>query len=434
MSPIESSDSSPVSPKSTSSSSCPDGVPNINTSFGSQSDTLHDDSNSSAATKHDDSDAIPDPEAELHDLLSRHADLKTWLQYTGFFDLEHRREKLDYVRELNGLEAERAKVLLKIRHSRPSEQTLPDASAGSVLPRRLQEQGKGNGKGQVQEQGQGQGQEHDAAVYATADAVRSSGLNLRSRSEHRLAVPMGPAGQHHLPLRAASRKDTRYFLVKSSNTTNVYMSRRDCLWITQAKNGPLFTQAFRECKSVVLFFSINKSKAFQGYAKMTSPPDPNIPLRSWITSTTRDMHTTHPFRVDWINESETPFVQLGELKSPYNEYHPVYVGRDGQEFSEDCGRRMMQVMDRVKSAEGLASPALTTLSPPPAQVGKASRRPDGKRHLAASTIGMSSRSNQANSVIGLGGSRWKKAASSSFLPLSPEPVDLVSEDLLLDYP
>ena len=37
------------------------------------------------------------------------------------------------------------------------------------------------------------------------------------------------------------------------------------LWVTQAKNGAVFTKAFLECQSVILFFSINKSHCFQGF-------------------------------------------------------------------------------------------------------------------------------------------------------------------------
>ncbi|KAG5973822.1 hypothetical protein E4U55_000258, partial [Claviceps digitariae] len=107
------------------------------------------------------------------------------------------------------------------------------------------------------------------------------------------------------------------------------------LWITQTKNGPLLTQAFRECRAVMLFFSVNKSKAFQGYAQMTSLPDPAIRPPAWIAATASDMHTTHPFHIHWINTAETPFHELSHLKNALNEHLAVSVGRDGQEYPED---------------------------------------------------------------------------------------------------
>lgn len=49
--------------------------------------------------------------------------------------------------------------------------------------------------------------------------------------------------------------------------------------MTQAKNGPAFTEAFEECESVVLFFSINKSHGFQGVvsANLTCPAHASPP-------------------------------------------------------------------------------------------------------------------------------------------------------------
>ncbi|QPH11052.1 hypothetical protein C2857_002617 [Epichloe festucae Fl1] len=346
-------------------------------------------------------EGVTDPDSMLQALLTAHDDLRTWLDHTGFFDPDHRRTILAYVRQLKGLEAEKAKVLVKIRDSRPADNNTPlDAVSVSVSPAPAQLQ--------------------DAPPAASSPAT------LHAR---------------HTPT------DTRYFLVKSSNTTNVYMSRRDNLWITLAKNGPLFARAFRECKSVVLFFSINKSKAFQGYAKMASPPDRSIPHPSWIATTTHDMHVTHPFHVDWINEAETPFTHLGDLKNPLNEYQPVFVGRDGQEYSEDCGRRMMQVMDRIKAAEG-GYPAVSAAPPfssATLALGKTPRRFDMKNHFvgsaaaeaaaaAAAAAASSTTTTTTTTTNGLQGSRWKRGGEPVFLRLSPEPARLESEeDLLVDY-
>ncbi|KAJ8064473.1 hypothetical protein OCU04_006808 [Sclerotinia nivalis] len=67
--------------------------------------------------------------------------------------------------------------------------------------------------------------------------------------------------------------DTRYFIVKSFNDENVIKCIEDGVWTTQAQNGPIFKEAFETCKNVILVFSINKSRAFQGYVS-PSPPCP----------------------------------------------------------------------------------------------------------------------------------------------------------------
>ncbi|TWU75037.1 hypothetical protein ED733_006367 [Metarhizium rileyi] len=355
--------------------------------------------------------APTNPQASLQELLENHEELRIWLDHTGFFDHGHRKRVLDGVRELQGLEAEKAKVLQKIQSSKPSDK-LASASSPSACSTPTQQ------KLHVR----------DAAAYGTLSPPREPSAHARSCSASR--APPLVRELEQLSVRMAARKDTRYFLVKSSNTTNVYMSRRDGLWITQAKNGPLFTEAFREAKSVILFFSINKSKAFQGYARMSSAPDPAIRLPLWIASTANDMHTTAPFRIDWVNESETSFSQLGDLKNPYNEFNPVFVGRDGQEYPDDCGRRMMDVMDRVKTVQGLhASSSVPARGHP----GRQRARAEMKRSFA--TIAGPSSSESQPRAVGLEASRWKPRASSpGFLSLNREPVDHDDGDLLLEYP
>lgn len=39
------------------------------------------------------------------------------------------------------------------------------------------------------------------------------------------------------------------------------------IWTTQVQNGEILSDAFSKCKNVILFFSINKSRAFQGYVR-----------------------------------------------------------------------------------------------------------------------------------------------------------------------
>ncbi|EFY90623.1 YT521-B-like family protein [Metarhizium acridum CQMa 102] len=354
--------------------------------------------------------ASTNPHTALQELVKVDEELRLWLDHTSFFDLAHRKRVLGGVRELQRLEAEKAKVLEMIQSSKPSGQPAsePSLSANSTLTRKELHSGEDAACGIVSPP-------REPAAYARS---RPDAMVPMMGETEQLSGRLGPG-----------KTDTRYFLVKSSNTTNVYMSRRDGLWITQAKNGPLFTQAFRECRSVVLFFSINKSKAFQGYAKMTSAPDHSIPHPPWIVSTTHDMHTTAPFRIDWINEAETPFSQVGDLKNPYNEYNPVFVGRDGQEYSEDCGRFMMGVMDRVKATQGSHAPG----TPAGAHASRQKSKAEARRRYATAAGPASSGSQPRD--VGLRASRWRpQAPSPVFLSLDPQPVHNGEEDLLLDYP
>lgn len=100
------------------------------------------------------------------------------------------------------------------------------------------------------------------------------------------ADPVSPFSclKHLFPSKtvANDRPDSRFFIVKSFNEDNVRRCMDDVsthplqkethplttiqgLWTTQVQNGEILTEAYAKCKNVILFFSINKSRAFQGY-------------------------------------------------------------------------------------------------------------------------------------------------------------------------
>lgn len=56
------------------------------------------------------------------------------------------------------------------------------------------------------------------------------------------------------------------------------------IWMTQEKNSAVFEEAFSKCRHVILFFSINKSMAFQGYVQ--SSPRPEISFVGGLRSLT----------------------------------------------------------------------------------------------------------------------------------------------------
>ncbi|PTB67200.1 YTH-domain-containing protein [Trichoderma citrinoviride] len=193
--------------------------------------------------------------------------------------------------------------------------------------------------------------------YDSVEAESPPLLSDREEEEeeaHDAAAPRCLAGKgrsanRYPPAQALSpvpKQESRYFLVKSFNVSNVELSQRDGLWITKAKNGSLFASAFKTHKNVYLIFSINKSKAFQGYARMASAPDDSIPPAKWMNNITWE--ASGPFRITWLNTDRTEFWRLGDLKNPLNDGKPVFVGRDGQEYPEACGRKMVRILDRVE--------------------------------------------------------------------------------------
>ncbi|KAK4249408.1 YT521-B-like domain-containing protein [Corynascus novoguineensis] len=161
-------------------------------------------------------------------------------------------------------------------------------------------------------------------------------LELERRQSYPIHVDLGRKG------------DTRFFILKSFNDENVRRCMEDNLWTTQIQNAEILAKAFAKCKNVILFFSVNKSKAFQGYARMTSAPSPDNPLPSFV----KGLHweTSDPFRVRWLSKTTVEFWRIGHIKNPYNDYLPVLVGKDGQEIEEECGAALLREMEDITAA------------------------------------------------------------------------------------
>ncbi|KAL8828463.1 MAG: hypothetical protein Q9170_006592 [Blastenia crenularia] len=153
---------------------------------------------------------------------------------------------------------------------------------------------------------------------------------------------LAPNRSESLNLKAG---ESRYFMVKSWNAENVEAAQRDCIWATQPKNLDVLTQAFNTCRNVILVFSVNQSRAFQGYARMQSLPSPDIPAPEWQKALL--WPSTDPFRIEWITVAETRFHCVGHLKNALNEGQAVLIGRDGQEIEEKCGRELCELVDEA---------------------------------------------------------------------------------------
>ena len=162
--------------------------------------------------------------------------------------------------------------------------------------------------------------------------------------------PYGRHGPPPAPAMEPKRVDlggkgkTRFFIVKSFNEENVAMCMEDGLWMTQVRHTETLTNAFAHCRNVILFFSVNKSRAFQGYARMTTAPSIHTPRPRWA----RDLQwpASPPFRLEWLGTTAVEFFHIHHLNNPLNEDRPVLIGKDGQEIEEECGRKLLEEMER----------------------------------------------------------------------------------------
>ncbi|RDW94424.1 hypothetical protein BP5796_00187 [Coleophoma crateriformis] len=136
--------------------------------------------------------------------------------------------------------------------------------------------------------------------------------------------------------------DTRFFIVKSFNEDNVLNCIEDSSWNTQLHVGKVLSQAFQSSQNVILVFSINKSKAFQGYARMESLPG-SISKPRWQESI--NWQSAGAFKIRWLTICSIRFQKIGHLRNSYNENLPVLIGKDGQEIESYCGWALLDFID-----------------------------------------------------------------------------------------
>lgn len=144
--------------------------------------------------------------------------------------------------------------------------------------------------------------------------------------------------------------NTRYFIIKSLNHQNIQLSVEKGIWATQVMNEPILEEAFLNSHKVILIFSVNSSRFFQGYAQMMSSVDQKRD-NVWSQGTGANNPWGRSFRVKWLRLSNLPFHKTLHLKNPWNDYKPVKISRDCQELSPEIGEALCELVDREPEDE-----------------------------------------------------------------------------------
>ncbi|KAF2215443.1 hypothetical protein CERZMDRAFT_82450 [Cercospora zeae-maydis SCOH1-5] len=186
--------------------------------------------------------------------------------------------------------------------------------------------------------------DHYSPHHARASSGTFNGLRSDRTTSREIASNHRPSAGLDL-----QKGGVRYFILKSWNHQNVEEAQRTNIWATQQKNEETLTDAFKTARRVILLFSVNKSMAFQGYALMTSAPDPRIQKPSFTAKL--NWETSPAFTLRWLAKTPIHFKLVGHIKNTLNfdeergEPHAVLVGKDGQEVSPEAGRGVVQILD-----------------------------------------------------------------------------------------
>ncbi|CAG8581135.1 166_t:CDS:2, partial [Paraglomus occultum] len=136
----------------------------------------------------------------------------------------------------------------------------------------------------------------------------------------------------------------RYFIMKSHNHQNVQKSQNSGVWATQPINASILSEAFKIAERVVLIFSVNESRHFQGFGYMLSDVG-TVEHASWTRVSESSLGGN--FRVRWQKIGNLPFEKTVHIRNPWNENKPVKISRDGQELPVSVGEKLCQLFDEV---------------------------------------------------------------------------------------
>eukprot|EP00054_Salpingoeca_dolichothecata_P022506 m.147707 g.147707 ORF g.147707 m.147707 type:complete len:657 (+) comp24360_c0_seq1:403-2373(+) len=117
------------------------------------------------------------------------------------------------------------------------------------------------------------------------------------------------------------------------------------IWSTMRGNSIKFNASYKTVNNVYLIYSVAGSRAFQGYARMTST------VRQEVTKWASDRGTVKfdsVFSVEWLNTTGLPFSQTQDLRNNFNQNKLVKVGRDGQEIEPRTGAKLLDRMNKAK--------------------------------------------------------------------------------------
>lgn len=139
-------------------------------------------------------------------------------------------------------------------------------------------------------------------------------------------------------------RDARFFLVKSSVSENVSLSKVRGVWSTPPANETRFNKAYKESRNVLLVFSVKESGKFCGLARLATESRRDVPRVPWILPPGLSANALGGvFKIDWICKKDLTFQKVQHLHNPWNENKPVKIGRDGQEIEPSVAEELCRL-------------------------------------------------------------------------------------------
>ncbi|CAK5270600.1 unnamed protein product [Mycena citricolor] len=163
----------------------------------------------------------------------------------------------------------------------------------------------------------------------------------------------------------------RFFMLKSYKQDDLDSSVDTGLWNAQRHNAEVLDRAFRTSEDVFLFFSVNKSGEFYGYARMTGPITPRgvpgqrhesfphtalgaqspssqdlPPPETFLPPALLDEIEAEPefdFPLHWMCVDRMRFSRTKHIHNPWNQDREVKISRDGMEIEPEAGQAVLDI-------------------------------------------------------------------------------------------
>ena len=134
-----------------------------------------------------------------------------------------------------------------------------------------------------------------APITAPTDTTSSSTSQLKEKKKK-----TGKSYDYATKLNYLFR-DARFFLVKSSVSENVSLSKVRGVWSTPPANEIRFNKAYKESRNVLLIYSVKESGKFCGLARLATESRRDGPRVPWILPPGLSAKALGGvFKIDWI--------------------------------------------------------------------------------------------------------------------------------------
>ncbi|KAL8440397.1 hypothetical protein Efla_000285 [Eimeria flavescens] len=154
--------------------------------------------------------------------------------------------------------------------------------------------------------------------------------------------PVGLFSSH-----AAEDAKTRFFIIRSSTEYNVEVSMQRGVWATIPRNEARLTEAVQEAQRVVLFFRVQSSSSWSGYAFMKNAPGQGSCPSCVFAGRSGRPFVGRTFDVEWIRKVPLSIEKTRNLFNRFNNGESVNRAMDGQPVDPEAGKALVLMFDEA---------------------------------------------------------------------------------------